>query len=401
MKSNSRLKNSDIDDTRAFDVAILTSFDMHEGTATRNRVESFASAFLESELVASLTIVCPKSHRGSPSFLNQKNFKEVATPKLRKTKFFLRAFDELKAAICLWRSIWRENYHIVLVTVPSIFLLVPLIFSTKKIVVVVDIRDAIWTYLQNDRIERVAAQVFKFVARLAFRKSKFISVTNTFELREVASLTAKNVVYIPNGISRYQFKKFASIPESAKGESEQNITEIAYFGNIGLAQKLEHLLSWARFKEGVRIKILGDGAALKILVREYGFDGEKYKFTGYLNTKDILEEIKTSEILFAQIGEEYSTAIPTKIFEYIVSGKKVLAGLPKGGAAEAVFAQFSGVYIFQTGSVEALEEAFRKAVNAKLSRVEIDNNRELIQAKYLRESGARVLASKAVNSVIQ
>mgnify|MGYP000093590381 CR=1 FL=1 len=67
-------------------------------------------------------------------------------------------------------------------------------------------------------------------------------------------------------------------------------------------------------------------------------------FKGNVDWEKVVHEYKKSDILYAQITQKYSSAVPTKIFEYIATGLPVVLGLPNGPAKE-IFSKFSGVYI--------------------------------------------------------
>ena len=57
-----------------------------------------------------------------------------------------------------------------------------------------------------------------------------------------------------------------------------------------------------------------------------------------------------ADVLFAQIGDNFKTAIPTKVFEYIASGRRVLLGLPEGPAREIFQESFMVLRYFQQGT---------------------------------------------------
>ena len=128
---------------------------------------------------------------------------------------------------------------------------------------------------------------------------------------------------------------------------------LSYIGNIGIAQELDSLLELAKvFNDSLGINFIGDGASLKALQFKCKQEAiNNVKFFGEVSPDEVPQYMSSADILFAQIGQNFSSAIPTKIFEYISAGRKILLGLPEGPAKE-IFKNFYGVEIFHTHMVE-------------------------------------------------
>ena len=94
--------------------------------------------------------------------------------------------------------------------------------------------------------------------------------------------------------------------------------------------------------------------------------------------------MENADILFAQIGSDFSSAVPTKIFEYIASGRRILLGLPDGPAKD-IFKDFYGVEIFNTGNLNSLELAYNKLIKTELDNAEITFNLNHLKLNYVRE----------------
>ncbi len=369
-------------------VGIITSFSTYEGTATTNRVLSFVRGLNANNKVKRSVVICPKSQRGDPRNYGKVTFNCIHCPELRKDKKALRAFDEIRSAIILWRSVQNIDLDILIITIPSVFLLWPLIFRKLKYKVVLDVRDTNWTYLTNSTSERFIGLIFKTLVTAALRKISMVSVTNDFEASEIQSMTTKSILKIPNGIASERLSLFCSFHNDGSLRL-QNPIELTYFGNVGIAQKLDQLLDWGKSQSGLHIKIIGEGADLEALKTKVDLENiTNVSFLGYIPFENLGSEIDTTDILFAQIGSEYSTAVPSKAFEYIASGKRVILGLPRGGIAESVFCQFRGVYIFATGDIDDLSRVYTEAIQSPLSEYEVEFNRALLRREFLRESAA-------------
>lgn len=95
--------------------------------------------------------------------------------------------------------------------------------------------------------------------------------------------------------------------------------------------------------------------------------------------------METVDILFSQIGPDYRTAVPAKVFEYIASGRRVLLGLPKGPARE-IFSKFYGGEIFDVGIRKSFFESYHRLKSLHYSDLEREKDISL-----LRESSAKSL----------
>ena len=169
-----------------------------------------------------------------------------------------------------------------------------------------------------------------------------ISVTNQKEFDLISDSFAIKPLVVSNGISYEDFDLLSKVPLK---EINKPYT-ISYIGNIGLAQDLDFFLHSISTYSNVEINFIGDGNQLKELKRI----SKKYKdirvnFLGFVAKSELKKYFTNSDILFASIGENFDSAVPTKIFDYIASGRLVLLGLPHGPARE-IFEKFSGVEIF-------------------------------------------------------
>ena len=348
---------------------------------------SFVRELNANTKVKGTAVICPKSHRGDPRNYGKVTFNCIHCPELRKDKKALRAFDEIRSAILLWRSVQKIDLDILIITIPSIFLLWPLIFQKLKFKVVLDVRDTNWTYFTNSTSERFIGLIFKTLVTTALRKISMVSVTNDFEASEIQSMTTKPILKIPNGIASERLSLFCSLHNGGSPRL-QNPIELTYFGNVG-TPKIRSAVRLGKSQSGLHVKIIGEGADLEALQTKVNLENiTNVSFLGYIPFENLGTEIHTTDILFAQIGSEYSTAVPSKAFEYIASGKRVILGLPRGGIAESVFCQFRGVYIFATGDIDDLSRVYTEAIQSSLSEHEVELNRALLRREFLRESAA-------------
>ena len=208
-------------------------------------------------------------------------------------------------------------------------------------------------------------------------------------------LVGARPLVIPNGISRDRLFAMRSL----NGNPGATIGKLAYVGNVGIAQELNDLLDFAKTMPDLEVKIVGDGAKLEELrARSSAENIDNVSFTGLVPPGDALHHIEDADILFAQIGKNFNSAVPTKVFEYIASGKKVLLGLPDGPARD-MFSRFSGVEIFDVGNDRQLLMSFKKLVDIDIDCETRESNLRLLETDYTREVGAAQLVQAILDVV--
>ena len=104
-------------------------------------------------------------------------------------------------------------------------------------------------------------------------------------------------------------------------------------------------------------------------------------------TTEILKYYERSKILFAQLKENFSMAMPSKLYEYASTGLPIVYG-GKGEAVKFVERLENG-YVFKPSNVEKcknlISDIFRQDI--KIS----THNRKFIEANFIREVNAEKL----------
>ena len=305
--------------------------------------------------------------------------------KINKNKLFTRALYELFISFKLFCLAHRSGSELNIVTIPSILLMVPLIFFSKKRFFALDIRDAVWAYSTGKLYSKVICKVLARLLNSASKRANVISVTNIAECENVKDTLGRTPMIVPNGISEIKLKEMSVIGVT---QAAKNI-RMSYIGNVGIAQELDKFIDFTKLIPELHVKIIGDGAKLDTLKHKCEIENVKnVTFTGFVSPSMVSEYIKNTDILFAQIGLGFHTAVPTKVFEYIASGRKVLLGLPEGPARE-IFSKFYGVEIFDVGVLESFLKSYEYLKALDYTESDRKRNISILRSKYLRENGAR------------
>lgn len=363
--------------------AVVSSFPFPDGKATANRVRIFAETLVNNDL-AEEVIIFSTSSAGSnvTSFAEKIKVVTIYVPTIDKRKLFFRAVTESIVAFKLLSSLKNFEIDRVLVTIPSTLLLLPLLMLPKRVKLVLDVRDAVWTYLRGGTFQRIAGILVSILFKFVARKAAFVSVTNFTEAKSVEKLCNIKAVIAGNGISNLRLRELASIRSRVLG-SQVNVT---YIGNVGIAQELDILIRFAQHcNDEIIINIVGDGAMLSELS---GLCLRKkisnVIFHGAVSADKVAGHIEKADVLFAQIGKNYESAVPTKIFEYLASGRRVLLGLPDG-PAKKIFEEFDAVEIYPSGNLDRMNKSYEKLTTQKFDFDYRSKNLSLLKSKYLRE----------------
>ena len=371
---------------------------MDVSPAVRNRMESVIKSYLRMGFAVNL--LSSDIELTSPAYRQFSTIGEFShTPVIRfgrlHTNFFLRAIFEILSACKAYFLANKSLCEITIITIPSMFFVIPLALLSKKTLVVADIRDLTWEYLSTKSLSgRFAKRVISWFVDRGLRSAHAYTVTNEAEAAYVRALSPKTPCFhLANGISTNSFNDLVRLPIKLP-EAE---TQVAYVGNIGIAQNLITLVSAAALKPNVKFKIVGDGVEFASL-KKHCEDKKlcNVSFCGVISWQEILKIYAESDILYGNISENYFTAVPSKIFEYCSTGRKVIFGCK--GISREILSKFQGVKIIDPDNVEELIYAIDCCDDALIEKF-ADENRFIIENTFLREQASDSVAMELVKAL--
>ncbi len=307
----------------------------------------------------------------------------INLPRYAKSLFFIRALFELYYSVKLSRRASHTPADLTFITSPYMFLLpVAALFSGKG-KKVADVRDLVWCYLPNrNRFQKLVKAYFEKLVCRFIMYYDHITVTNNTEknwLLRNTQLEEERISILSNGISTERFERLITL----KYHGKNSPFVITYVGNIGNGQDLQPLIDSVRHLKDVKLNIIGDGIELKKIAHLVRSENLSHiHFHGKLKWSRVLPFYQSSSVLFARLGENYSSAIPSKLFEYLSTGLPVV--FFGSGTAKDFLLQFDNTYVIEDEDSESLKNVFvelRKS-NPHHSLV----NRRLIESDYLREN---------------
>ncbi|WP_155987048.1 glycosyltransferase [Thioalkalivibrio sp. ALE11] len=313
-------------------------------------------------------------------------------PRCVRTRLVRRAFGEGFLAMRLLRKAMYCKPDVIVVSVPSVFLILG-IPMCRRLPVVVDLRDLVWEYLlQFPGSRRWVGWLLKRLTRALLRRAQAVSVTNELEARKLGWGSFPAPVVVRNGLSRARFDALGAL--QAKRRSADTPFHVVYVGNIGIAQGLDTLLDAIGGNPAFRITLVGYGSDFDRIhgsVSSRGFDN--VIMTGALPWSSVLPIYADADCLYGQIGAEFSSAVPSKFFEYVSIGRPVVFAVPLEGVAADIMRQFQGVRLLVPGNVAQLQGVLETMNKTGAQSPQVTAwNREMVQSKFLREEAAQDFA---------
>ena len=281
----------------------------------------------------------------------------------------------------------RESYSIktdyLIISIPNIFNLIfckKLKNGTKQIL---DIRDLSWEYLdERYLVNKLVKKIFRFLLKFKIKFFDAISCSNNFEYKYLKNYSENNnpkLILFSNGISLNKFNDLQNIKYN--GIKQKKII-ISYIGNVGLAQNLKTLIEASKNFPNLQFNIVGEGKDLKNLIK-IAERRVNIKFFGRKNWEYILKVYEQTSILYAQLSHNFLYAVPSKLYEYLASGKHIIYG--GNGEASKLMNKFENNKVINPDNVEELCKAIKESLENENYKKISTSNREKIYSSYLRE----------------
>jgi colanic acid biosynthesis glycosyl transferase WcaI len=178
---------------------------------------------------------------------------------------------------------------------------------------------------------------------------------------------------------------------------------VAYTGNLGLSQGLEHVLDVAAAARDlpVRFVLHGNGAAESALREAAARRGlDNVEFSPFTADGEYLALLRRTHVLLLALRpgiDRYS--FPSKLWTYFAAGRPILAWAGRGGAVEDTIEQ-SGAGVFAPwGDVPASVEALTKLLDERRRRELAAAGRAFYSSHPTPETHAKQLADVLLSAV--
>lgn len=360
-------------------IQIVTSYSLINEPVIRNRLVPYITVLANKGYFVSLISPDIKVFN-----IKDVEFEHLISPDLsfKPRNFIKRFYFEFIQSNRLITIALKSGHCERLITIPSMFLLF-MSFRLPNCSFHVDIRDLTWEYISGSNlINRISKSIFRALAKYNLKRSKSINVTNESELLylKAQGFRVDDIKVITNGVGKNQFECLSKVKKT-----DSIRKSVTYIGNVGLAQHLDNLVNIAYRFPDIDFTIVGAGTDFK-RISELALSKKcpNVFLKGRVDWKDVINFYNEADILYAQISSDFSSAVPSKLYEYLSTGKYILYG--GDNQARSLLKEFDNNMVIPPCDESALYEAIQHIIENNLYQKISKLNKLIIKDKYVREN---------------
>jgi len=272
--------------------------------------------------------------------------------------------------LSLWKIIKKESVDCLFVSAPPFSSLIPVVYTGKAlgIPVVIDFRDN-WKFYRLHMENATKTTFAKMMDR----------VLEKYAILNCSAFTTATASYVKNISDRYFFSKdkrgyvitngfdkedFNSFQEKILPNRMAEKIHFLYSGTVWKATSLLPLMKainsiatdYPDIDKKIRITIMG-----RIVDQElYYFLNRRLQdilhLRGYVPHGKAIETLFRADVLIIALSdiEGADQIIPAKTFEYVATGKKILAIVPEGETSRLLDAEYANAAIFHPNETDLI-----------------------------------------------
>jgi len=316
--------------------------------------------------------------------------------------FFIKAF--LKAI-----KLASDSDAIVATTPQLLVAYIGAIVSHKrKIPLILDVRD-LWPDVMLDmnltQDKSIVYKILKKIELYCYKHADQIVINSPAFFEPIKKLSGKEPILITNGIDDELFG-LLSEADPIKIEDQTRYI-ITYAGNVGIAQDLNVLIKLAKkFEKKYIFRIIGDGSAKEKLMESVIENKiQNIEFINPVPRKKLQQYYKETDAFFVHLKDidMFKKTIPSKVFEYVATGKPVVYGLK--GISRTIMEELQGrQFSFEPSNPNSLKIALTELFyTLKENNYKNKKGIALLKEKYLRsrlsENFSEVIEGSLKNDV--
>ena len=265
------------------------------------------------------------------------------------------------------------------------------IASRSRTPLYLDIRD-LFTDTMSDLLSpsflRHLMPVFRWLEIRTFKDAARLNVVSAGFLPHIKAIApAQSLRTYTNGIDEVFLCQDFKNPV----KSLQELPLVVYAGNMGEGQGIHKVLpEAARLMIGkARFRLIGDGGRrtqLERVIRDAGLTN--VEILNAMPRGELFEHYRQADILFLHLNDHmaFHKVLPSKLFEYVATGKPILAGVA-GYPAEFIRSQVHGVEVFAPCDAGSMSAALKRL----LEQPKVEGRDEFCR-KYARKAIMREMA---------
>ena len=386
---------------------VLTYHYPPENTAGSERVSSLVDHFAnhEGEEIAVITLDYCQSNGDSELSNNNARVVRLNSVKYCKESFVRRALGEFLNSLKIVWNARKLSAEKVLISIPSIFLmlLAPMFLHGKTLIL--DVRDLVWDYLpENSFILRFCKSILRILVRHSLKSYDLVLVTNSIQAEKLKLICPKirgRLKVVENGISRVRFEGLNKTREiiQQRSESVRRPYRISSVGNVGMSLHIETLIHAAAKlpSDDFEFYIVGNGIQLQKaekLVSEKGL--KNIQFMGQLDWNKLGEYYSQSDLLYLQVHPDYNSSRPVRFYEYLATGLPIV--LADRGEARDFALQFDNIFNIEPCCEMQLRDLLIELKNESPVRFCAENVQKIAD-EFIREDQLKIQFREALKVI--
>ena len=243
----------------------------------------------------------------------------------------------------------------------------------------------------------LAYRIGKRIEKYIYNCSDYITCVAKPMREYIAANTQKTISVVYNGVLEQDVGLEVKPNTLCKSNGTRTIL---YTGNLGRVQQLDLLIhAYAELvEEGYmknwNIRFIGAGALednLRELVSELQLD-DNISIAPPVTREVALQQSKAADLLFLSLLPDVvlKMTIPSKVFDYMLAGKPILAGI--FGEGKDILESTKANVCYNPGDLQTLKQALVKTTTRHSDLAKLANkNRDLVLSKYTRQMAASML----------
>lgn len=297
--------------------------------------------------------------------------------------FFIKAF--LKAIKL------ASDSDVIVATTPQLLVayIGAIVSHKRKIPLILDVRD-LWPDVMLDmnltQDKSIVYKILKKIELYCYKHADRIVINSPAFFEPIKKLSGKEPILITNGIDDELFE-LLSEADPIKIEDQTRYI-ITYAGNVGIAQDLDVLIKLAKkFEKKYIFRIIGDGSAKEKLMESVIENKiQNIEFINPVPREKLQQYYKETDAFFVHLKDidMFKKTIPSKVFEYVATGKPVVYGLK--GISRTIMEELQGKqFSFEPSNPNSLKIALTELFyTLKENNYRNKKGIALLKEKYLR-----------------
>jgi len=237
-------------------------------------------------------------------------------------------------------------------------------------------------------------RILNFVEKKIISSAQVVAVVTEGILSHVKKFKKENVILIPNGIMINNFK------QKEQTINFDNLT-FGYVGTIGSAHNTQVILEAAKLlkdEKNINFRIIGDGAEQKEIFKQ-AKQIKNISTNGLLLSDEIIDEIHKIDVGLVTLKNDplWTSALPTKMFEFLILGKPIILSIPNGGTTQMIIQNKCGLVAEVDNAISLADRVKYYSNNPHSIKTHGENGIKLISSNFNREK----IAKNYLNQIIK